>query len=71
MDPRGPDGVTILAPSEQYGPNDYPGVPAGDPPKDMMLFDLRTDPAEQRNVADDHPEIVSRLKALYDRLTAR
>ncbi len=68
VDPRGPDGVTILAPREQYGPRDYPGATGGDPPGDMMLCDLRTDPAEHDNVADKHPEVVKRLKRLFDRL---
>ncbi|MFA7006756.1 MAG: hypothetical protein WC429_22135 [Verrucomicrobiia bacterium] len=34
----------------------------------MMLFDLQSDPGEQKDVAADHPEIVARLKALYDRM---
>jgi N-acetylgalactosamine-6-sulfatase len=55
IDPRGPDGVTLLAPAEQARPNDYPGVRTGSAPKDMMLFDLQTDPSEQKDVADSHP----------------
>ena len=69
VDPRGPDGVTILAPYEQYGPDRYPGTTDGDAPEDMMLFDLQAGPAERRNVAADHPEVVSQLKKLYDQLT--
>ena len=60
-----PDGVTLLAPYEQYQPTDYPGLRTGDPAKAMALFDLSTDPAEQHNVADAHPDQVKRLKALY------
>lgn len=67
VDPRGPDGVTILAPYEQARPNQYPGVLTGDPPKDMMLFDLEADPAEQHDVAAKHPEIVKRLSTLFER----
>ncbi|MCX8035441.1 MAG: sulfatase [Candidatus Sumerlaeia bacterium] len=66
-DPRGPDGVTILAPYEQYTPAAYPGVAGGDVPKPLMLFDLEADPAEQHDVAAQHPEVVARLKAIYDR----
>ena len=65
-DPRGPDGVTILGPFEQPHPGEHPGVDAGVTPKAMMLFDLEADPAEQRDVADEHPEVVERLKALFD-----
>jgi arylsulfatase A-like enzyme len=66
IDPRGPDGVTILAPYEQHQPTDYPGVRSGDPARAMSLFDLSEDPAEQHDVASSHPEVVARLKARYD-----
>ena len=68
IDPRGPDGVTILAPYEQYQPTDFPGLRTGDAPKAMMLFDLQSDPGEQKDVAAEHPDIVARLKAAYDRM---
>jgi hypothetical protein len=68
IDPRGPDGVTILAPYEQSHPSEYPGLDTGDPPKAMMLFDLKNDPSEQRDVSAQHPEMVERLKRLYDEM---
>lgn len=68
IDPRGPDGVTIIAPYEQYPPEAYPGSRLGDAPLPMMLFDLLSDPGEQHNVAADHPDIVARLKAAYDEM---
>jgi hypothetical protein len=68
IDPRGPDGVTILAPYEQYQPSDYPGLTTGDTAEAMSLFDLQNDPGEQHNVTQEHPEIVKRLKARYDEL---
>jgi arylsulfatase A-like enzyme len=68
VDPRGPDGVTILAPYEQAQPSDYPGQRAGDATGAMSLFDLRDDPGERRDVAAEHPDIVARLKAHYDRV---
>ena len=43
----------------------------GDPAKDMMLFDLETDRAEQRDVAGKHPDVVARLKTLCDELQAQ
>jgi arylsulfatase A-like enzyme len=69
LDPRGPDGVTILAPYEQAHPSQYPGVRTGDPGRAMALFDLENDPSEQHDVAAQHAEIVARLKARYDHLT--
>jgi arylsulfatase A-like enzyme len=71
VDPRGPDGVTIIAPYEQARPGDYPGSTAGDEPKNMMLFDIEADPAELRDVSKQHPEVVKRLKALYDKTLAQ
>ncbi|MDA2926744.1 sulfatase [Acidobacteria bacterium AH-259-G07] len=68
VDPRGPDGVTILAPYEQARPSQYPGVTGGDGPEPMMLFNLKTDPAEQHNVARKHPDVVQRLKARFDQI---
>ncbi len=70
IDPWGPDGVTILAPYEQYQPSDYPGVRGGDPGKAGSLFDLQTDPAEQRDVSAQHPEVVARLRKHFDDLNA-
>jgi uncharacterized sulfatase len=70
IDPRAPDGVTLLAPYEQYQPSDYPGVSTGDAPKSMELFDLANDPGEQHDVATAHPEVVDRLKAKYDAIAA-
>lgn len=69
IDPRGPDGVTILAPPEQPSPSDYPGLRTGDETKAMSLFDLANDPGEQSDVAAAHPEIVARLKAHNDEAT--
>ncbi len=69
-DPRGPDGVTLLAPYEQPKPTEHPGLTSGDPPQAMMLFDLEADRGEQRNVADEHPEVVERLLARFRQLEA-
>ena len=66
IDPRGPDGVTILAPYEQYQPSDYPGLRTGDETKAITLFDLANDPGEQKDVAAKNPEVVKRLKEMFD-----
>ncbi len=71
VDPRAPDGVTIIAPYEQARPAEYPGVISGDEPRSMMLFDLESDPAEQNNVADQHPETVKQLRELFDQINAQ
>ncbi len=70
IDPRGPDGVTLLAPYEQPKPTQHPGLTSGDPPRRMMLFDLEADRGEQRDVAEQHPQVVQRLKALFDKTEA-
>jgi len=70
VDPRGPDGVTIMAPYEQARPSAYPGVLGGDGPRSMMLFDIEADPAEQRDVSKQNPDVVKRLKAIYDKTVA-
>jgi uncharacterized sulfatase len=66
-DPRAPDGVTILAPYEQYKPSDYPGLRTGDDARVHSLFDLTNDPGEQKDVAAMHPDIVTRLKKEHER----
>ncbi len=71
IDPRGPDGVTILAPYEQAKPTQHPGLTAGDGPKSMMLFDLEVDPGEQRDVANQHPEVVEQLMAVFEKQNAQ
>lgn len=69
VDPRGPDGVTILAPYDQYSPQSFPGVQTGDAPRALQLFDLANDPAEQHDVAADHAEIVDRLQRAFQSAT--
>ena len=71
IDPRGPDGVTLLAPYEQPKPTQHPGLTTGDEPKDMMLFDLDADRGEQHNVVDRHPDVVKRLLAMFDKMNAQ
>jgi arylsulfatase A-like enzyme len=71
VDQRGPDGVTLIAQHEQARPNQYPGLLTGDTAQSLMLFDLESDRAEQRNVAAANPEVVQRLKALFDKFDAQ
>lgn len=68
VDPRAPDGVTLLAPFEQPRPSEYPGLKTGDSPKGIALFNLETDPAEQKDVAKEHPEVVKQLQTLLEKM---
>ena len=70
VDPRRPNGTTILAQDEQYGPAAFPGIKTGDRSPNPALFNLKDDPTEQHNVAAQHPEIVSRLRSAFDKLVA-
>ena len=65
VDKRAPDGVTLLAPYDQATRDVYPGLRSGDETKNLSLFDLANDAGEQHNVADQHPEIVARLRAAF------
>lgn len=67
-DLRGPDGWTIIAQFEQANPTQCPGVQTGPSPKPLMLFDMLADKAEQRDVAADNPEVVARLRELFEHL---
>jgi uncharacterized sulfatase len=68
VDPRAPDGISIIAQFEQARPDQCPGVTTGPAPKAMMLFDMHADPSEQRDVASEHPQVVAKLKAMYDKI---
>lgn len=70
IDPRGPDGVRILAPFEQAHPSEFPGLRTGPVAKAGLLFDLDADPNEQVDQAAAHPEIVKQLQALAAELRA-
>lgn len=67
-DPRGPDGITILAQFEQADPTQCPGVTTGPAPRPLMLFDMHADRSEQRDVASQHPAVVERLKAMFEQM---
>jgi len=70
VDPRAPNGKTILAQQEQFGPRHFPGVKTGDRSGKPALFHLAEDPSEQNNVAAEHPEIVAKLVKQARRMQA-
>jgi arylsulfatase A-like enzyme len=68
VDPRAPDGSTILAQTEQYSPRAFPGLQTGDDSQAAALFHLLDDPGEQHYLAGAQPEVVRRLSAIFERL---
>lgn len=69
LDPRAPDGATIIAPNEQYQPWQYPSPEDTEntaPAKPWQLFDLESDPGEQNDVTDQYPEVVEKLRKIAE-----
>ncbi|WP_158293193.1 sulfatase-like hydrolase/transferase [Tamlana fucoidanivorans] len=66
VDPRGPDGNTIIAQTEQATPANYPGVIPVYPEKDIQLFNLKEDPTESNNLSQAYPELVEELLKIYN-----
>jgi arylsulfatase A-like enzyme len=48
----------------------WKGVRFGGTREPVELYDLATDPGETRNVADRHPEIMARVKAVMEEARA-
>lgn len=65
VDPRGPDGTTIVAQMEQARPSDYPGLIPTTPEKEIQLFNLEEDPSEANDLADTNPDKVAELMVSY------
>jgi uncharacterized sulfatase len=61
IDPRRPDGTTILAPFEQATWDQYPGIVPEEPLKEIQLFHLTADLTESRELSDSLPEKVNEL----------
>lgn len=64
-DKRGPDGTTIIAPFEQATPALYPGIKPEEPKNKIQLFNLKTDPTESNDLAEEKPELVEMLMKEY------
>jgi len=67
VDPRRPDGITIIAPLEQATPDQYPGVIPEEPVEKIQLFNLRSDRTESNELSDRMPEKVEELMQEYIR----
>jgi arylsulfatase A-like enzyme len=67
IDPRRPDGITIIAPPEQATYDQYPGVIPDEPPKKIQLFDLKADPTESNELSDRMPGKVKELVQEYEK----
>ena len=67
IDPRAPDGTTIIAPAEQATPADYPGTKPEKMKGNMLLFNLENDRTESTDVSDKNPEIKEKLINEYEK----
>lgn len=65
VDPRGPDGTTIIAPVEQATPEQYPGVVPEESLKKIQLFNVSDDPTESNDLSEELPEMVQELLGDY------
>jgi len=66
-DPRGPDGKTIIAPTEQATPADYPGIKPAKMDGELLLFDLESDRTESTDLSGKYPEIKRTMISKYER----
>lgn len=71
VDPRGPDGVSIIAQMEQPNNDQYPGLkPPVERPTNRPLFNVVQDPGEAVDLANQKPEVVAKLTAAYEAFEA-
>jgi uncharacterized sulfatase len=70
VDPKAPNGTTIIAQTEQPSTMDYPGIVPERFANPNPLFNLELDPTESTDRAAAHPEIVARLRRETERFLA-
>lgn len=70
VDPKWPNGTTILAQDEQPSSMQYPGVIPKRFENPLPLFNIAKDPTESTDLAARHPEVVSRLRKQYEAFLA-
>lgn len=61
LDPRAPDGITIIAPPEQATPAQYPGIIPLKTKNEIQLYNLKNDPQESNDLSNVNPEKVKEL----------
>ncbi|MCF8378465.1 MAG: sulfatase-like hydrolase/transferase [Bacteroidales bacterium] len=65
VDKRAPDGISIIAPSEQATPAQYPGVRPEYIPGVRYLFNISEDISEMKNQYEENSEIAIELESIY------
>ena len=65
VDPKTPNGTTIIAQTEQPTSMQYPGVVPKRFKNQTPLFNLSVDRVEEDDVTEDHPRVVSDLRKKY------
>lgn len=70
IDPKAPDGIHIIAQTEQPSSMEYPGIVPKKFENPLPLFNLSEDPAESTDRSKDNPEIAARLRKQYERFLA-
>ena len=70
IDPKAPNGVTIIAQTEQPSPMDYPGIVPEKFENPLPLFNLAQDPTESTDRSKEFPELAAKLRKQYERFLA-
>jgi arylsulfatase A-like enzyme len=70
VDPKAPNGTTLIAQVEQPTSMAYPGLVPKRFPNPLPLFNLESDPTESIDQAATHPEIVAKLRREFERFLA-
>lgn len=70
VDPKWPNGTTIIAQYEQPNSMEYPGIVPERFENPLPLFNLAKDPTESKDLSNEFPEIVKKLRKQYERFQA-
>ncbi|MEO1836802.1 MAG: sulfatase-like hydrolase/transferase [Akkermansiaceae bacterium] len=70
IDPKAPNGTSIIAQSEQPSSMKYPGVVPKKFDNPLPLFNLAQDPTESIDRSKEYPELATKLRKQYQRFLA-